>query len=224
MVQHLTNSSLPQRGPEGFVLTVSQTQRYAGLLIFVIGLIWTAFSAVMLIVFIGEPFGFFSLFPAVFISLFVLVGVLMAGAGLLELWSNLKLHPAELILPKYPLRLGETCSIHYRRRLRRGTFSKPGRVEAQLVCDEWVEYTQGTDKVTKIHSLHEAELPTRTVVTGEQQADYESRIAISSKELPSFSAKHNQIRWRVIVKLTVPGIPQKCQSEFSLQVLPEVLA
>jgi len=222
--QSLPNSSLPQRGPEGFVLTVSQTQRYAGLLIFVIGLIWTAFSAVMLIVFIGEPFGFFSLFPAVFISLFVLVGVLMAGAGLLELWSNLKLHPAELILPKYPLRLGETCSIHYRRRLRRGTFSKPGRVEAQLVCDEWVEYTQGTDKVTKTHSLHEAELPTRTVVTGEQQADYESRIAISSKELPSFLAKHNQIRWRVIVKLTVPGIPQKCQSEFSLQVLPEVLA
>ena len=222
--QQPAHSLTPQRGPEGFVLTVSQSQRQAGIYAVLFGLVWTAFSIVAMVVLFQDTHILFAIFPAVFIGLFVVIGILILGCGLLEMWTNTKLYPAELILPKYPLRLGETCSIHYRRRLRNGTFSKPGEIEAQLICDEWVEYTQGTDTVRKTHDLHKSELPTRTIVTGERQADYESKIAISSKELPSFSAKHNQIRWRVIVKLKVPGIPQKCQSEFSLQVLPEVLA
>ncbi len=221
--QSPTESPIPQRGPEGFVLTVSHAQRWAGLHACIFGLIWTAVSIFVLTTVSQKPFDLLGLFPAVFISLFVLIGIFVLGTGLLEIWTNTRLHPAELILPTYPLRLGEICSIHYRRRLRKGTFRKSGEIEAQLVCDEWVQYTQGTDTITKTHELYESTLPTRTVVTGERQADYESKIVISNQEFPSFSASHNQIRWRIIVKLKVPGIPQKCQSEFFFQVLPEVL-
>lgn len=137
--QSLTEFPIPQLGPEGFVLSVSQSQRWAGVHFCIFGLIWTTVSMVMLVTVsiamsatvLQEPLGWFGLFPAVFLSLFVLIGVSVLGAGLLEIWTNAQLHPAELTLPKYPLRLGETCSIHYRRRLRKGTFSKPGEIEAR---------------------------------------------------------------------------------------------
>ena len=101
----------------------------------------------------------------------------------------------------------------------------PNRAEiaVELTCDEWVQYRQGTDTRIKTHSLHEAQLPTHTVITGEHQADYEHKISISAEETPSFLAEHNQVRWRLVVNLKVPGIPAKCQSEFLLQVLPEML-
>ena len=225
MVRQPSNDPIPpQRTPEGFLLSVSPHDRRSGLYFLIFGIVWVAFTSVALVLVFQDVRGAIAIFPAVFLGIFELVGFLMVGAGLLELWTNLKLHPAELILPRYPLRLGEICPIHYRRRLRKGTFVKSGEIEARLICDEWIQYTQGTDTVTKVHDLHESQLPPCTVVTGERQADYEDKIAIPLKETPSFSAQHNKVRWRLIVTLKVPGIPHKCKSEFSLQVLPEVLA
>ena len=222
--QHSNDPMPPQRVSDGFLLSVSLHNQYKVFLLLVFGVGWLAFSTAVLLFILKEESGAGVIFPVVIISIFELFGFLMVGSSLLEIWTNWKLHPAELILPTYPLRLGEICPIYYRRRLRRGTFTKPGEIEARLICDEWVEYTQGTDKVTKTETLHESQLPTRTVVAGERQADYESKIAIPHKELPSFYAPHNKVRWRLLMKLKVPGIPHKCQSEFTLQVLPEVPA
>ncbi len=126
-------------------------------------------------------------------------------------------------MPKYPLRLGETCPIYYRRRLRNGTLSKSAHIEAQLTCDEWVQYSQDTDTITKTHDLWKQPLPESSIVSGERQADYSEKIEMLPQHLPSFYAKHNQIRWMLTIKLKVPSIPQVCESNFYLKVLPEVL-
>lgn len=65
--QSPTESPPPQRGPEGFVLTVSHSQHYAGVYLCAFGFIGTAFSTFMLMAVLREPFGFFGLFPATFI-------------------------------------------------------------------------------------------------------------------------------------------------------------
>ena len=213
-------ASTPQRIPEGFLLSVSTSDRKKGIAMLIFGLVWTAFSAFILFL-VARDSDYVGVF---FLGLFLVAGCFCMGIGLLDLWISLKLYPAELVFSKYPLRLGETCLIHYRRRLRHGMFNQPGEMAAELVCDEWVQYRQGTDTKTKTHVLYELQLPTRSIVTGEHQADYESEIAISADAPPAFSAEHNQIRWRFIVKLKVPGIPKRCHSEFYLQVAPEMLA
>ncbi len=60
--QSPTESPPPQRGPEGFVLTVSHSQHYAGVYLCAFGFIGTAFSTFMLMAVLREPFGFFGLF------------------------------------------------------------------------------------------------------------------------------------------------------------------
>ena len=214
---------IPQRTVEGFVFTAGAQEKYAGILLAVFGLGWTMLAAIPLWDLL-RSINVFSIFLIAFISLFVAAGLFLLGLGLLQIWTDLKLHPAELILPKYPLCLGETCPIYYRRRLRNGTLNKSARIEAQLTCDEWVQYSQGTDTVTKTHELWKQPLPESSIVSGERQADYSEKIEIRSQCPPSFYAKYSQIRWLLTIKLRVPGIPQVCESTFHLQVLPEVLA
>lgn len=219
-VRQPPTDSVPQRVPEGFLLSVEMSDRKKGIAMSIFGLVWLVFSSFMLALVIRDS----DYVGILFLSLFVLIGLALTSMGLLSLWTSLKLHPAELILPRYPLRLGETCSVRYRRRLRNGTFNKPGKIEAQLICDEWIQYRQGTDTKTRTHSLYELELLERTVVTGEQQADYEDKIVIPAEAPPAFSADHNKVRWRLLFKLKVPGVPQICRSEFLLKVVPEVVA
>lgn len=214
---------VPQRTAEGFVFTPIAQEKYVGIFLVISGLCWTMLTAISLFDLL-RSINLFSIFFIAFISLFMVAGLFILGFGLLQIWTDLKLYPAELILPKYPLRLGETCPIYYRRRPRNGTLNKSARIEAQLTCDEWVQYSQGTDTVTKTHELWKQPLPESSIVSGETQADYSEEIKILPQYPPSFYAKHSQIRWLLTIKLRVPGIPQVCESIFYLQVLPEVLA
>jgi hypothetical protein len=216
--------SVPQRIPEGFLLLDTESVGNQTVFLWFFSLFWTIWSAIALFATLHDPINPVSLFMALFISIFVIVGLFMVGMSLLETWKNLKLYPAELILPSYPLRLGESCTIQYRRRLRKGSFSRAAQLEAKFVCDEWVQYTQGTDTVTKNHLLWETILPSKTVDSGERQADYIGGIDIRPEGPPSFFAEHNKIRWQLIIKLRAPGIPSACISTFLINVLPESIA
>lgn len=223
--QQTAEPPVPQRTAEGFVFTAGAQEKYAGILLVVFGLGWTMLAASPLFdLHLLRSITLFNILLIAFISLFVVVGLFLLGLGLLQIWTDLKLHPAELILPKYPLRLGETCPSYYRRRLRSGTLNESARIEAQLTCDEWVQYSQGTDTVTKTHEVWKQSLPESSIVSGETQTDYSEKIKILPQYPPSFYAKYSQIRWLLTIKLRVPGIPQVCESTFHLQVLPEVLA
>ena len=216
-------ADVPQRIPEGFLLTVSQQEQKMSLYLLIFGLVWTATSLTFLLMTMRAPMSWVVVFTLLFVGVFVIIGIAILGFGLLEIWTNLQLYPAELIMPKYPLRMGESCPIRYRRRFRHGALSSPGQIEAQISCDEWIEYRQGTDLVTKTQTLWEKSLPSQTVLSGESQADYSSEIQIPIAQPPSFDAAHNKIRWQLIVKLQVPGIPQVCRSIFHLKIMPEVL-
>lgn len=216
--------SLAKRSHEGFVLQVSASQKYQGTILLVFGLFWTLFTGAMLYGVIQDNIGLMAILPAMFLGLFVLIGLLCTGAAIAEMWKNSKVHLPELILPSYPLRLGETIAVHYRRRLRNNSFRSSATVDAELVCDEWVQYSQGTDTVTKTHTIWQQTLPEQTVDSGESQADYTTDIHIKPQGPPSFSSSHNKIRYRLIFKLHAPNMRSAYESEFSLQVNPEQIA
>ncbi|MGB3301036.1 MAG: hypothetical protein WBA76_22430, partial [Phormidesmis sp.] len=203
--RQITELSIPQRTSEGFVFTASVYERYTGIVMAIFGLSWSAIALIPLLALL-QLINVFSIFLIAFVGLFEVLGLLFFGSGLLQMWTNLKLHPAELVLPKYPLRLGETCPLYYRRRLRKGTLSASAHIKAQLVCDEWVQYSEGTDTISKTHELWKKLLPERSIVSGERQADYSEKIEIPSQYPPSFYAKCNQVRWLLTITLKIPGI------------------
>jgi hypothetical protein len=212
--------SVPQRIPEGFLFSDIESAQDRPFFLLIFGAFWTTVSVILLIASLhGAEYG-----ASLMMLLFIAIGLPILGMGILELWKKLTFLPAELILPSYPLRLGESCAIRYRRRLRKGTFGRSAHLEAQLMCDEWVQYTQGTDTVTKTHPIWEKALPPQTVVSGERQADYTGHISIRPQGPPSIFAKHNKIRWQLVIKLRAPGIPSDCISTFALNVLPESIA
>ncbi len=218
--KRLIDPSIPQRTPEGFLFSDAESAQSRPFFLLIFGIFWNTVSVILLVASLHEAEYFASLMMLFFLA----IGLPILGLGFLEVWKNHLLHPAELILPSYPLRLGETCAIRYRRRLRQGAFTRSAELEAQLVCDEWVQYTQGTDTVTKTHPIWEKALPPQTVVSGERQADYTGHMSIRPQGPPSIFAKHNRIRWQLVVKLKAPGIPSDCISTFALNVMPESIA
>jgi hypothetical protein len=222
------NSSISaQRIPEGYCLSDRAYQYKESLWLGVIGIFWTGSSLLALAGFCADfcrslnvvSLGF-GLFVIPFLSIFVLIGLAILATSGLSFWVAYRLHPAELILPAYPLKLGQRYEIHYRRRLRNGTLRKSAPLQAKFICDEWVQYSQGTDTMTKTHVLLEQPLPEHNWVCGESQTDYRASIEIPAQGPPSFKANHNQIRWQLEVKLKIPGIPTVCASTFDLLVLP----
>ncbi|MEO1352646.1 MAG: hypothetical protein AAFW84_28260 [Cyanobacteria bacterium J06635_15] len=161
--------------------------------------------------------------PLLVTTIFAVVGIAGLVWGIRWLLLIARLKPGELILPQYPLRLGESCRIRYRRQLRSGSTRRRGKVTAQLICYEWVQYRQGTDTKTATHTLWEETFSTWEVDTGIRQVDYETQIQVAAEMPPSFEARSNQIRWEVRVKLDLPGIA-KDASHFRFKVIPEEVA
>lgn len=140
--------------------------------------------------------------------------------GIHRLAPFVRLKPGEVILLAYPLRMGETCRVRYRRRLRWGSVPKPGQVTAKWLCYEWVLYSLGTESETETHLLWETDLPARSVSPQTVQVEYVAEIEVRAEGPPSFDAKNNQVRWELQVTVDLPGVA-KDTSYFRFKVLPE---
>lgn len=217
----------PKRIPEGFLFTDPNdafswfTFLFGGLWL----TIWCGVSFPMFItllfVFLARP-SLTALFPLLFISIFVVIGVIGLAWGLRWLSVIWRLEPGEVVLPSYPLRLGESSPIQYRRRLRHGLTSQTGKITAIWLCYEWIQYRRGTDTVTQTHTLWEIDLPDMSIDTGSKIIEYDANVTVSPQGVPSLDAKHNQIRWEIRVTVDVPGLA-KDTSYFRFRVMPEVI-
>ncbi|MEO1094023.1 MAG: hypothetical protein AAFX01_03885 [Cyanobacteria bacterium J06638_28] len=217
----------PERVPEGFLWVDSQGAWSTGkfLLSFVWTSLWCGISfpgfTRMLLNFLADPHvGRFLML--LFVGMFAAAGVGMIWNGLRWLKIVSAFQPGEVLLPSYPLRMGETFRLRFRRALRRGHTHRPGKIIAKWLCYEWVQYRQGTDIETKVHMLWEQDLPTMTVSTGTRVATYETKLTVLPEGPPSFDAEHNQVRWEILISVDVPGIPQDT-AHFRFAVVPEAV-
>lgn len=229
-IKTTTGFSEPTRTVEGFLLIdpgdVWSWSRFltgGGFLLVWCGISFSVFSVFLINFLSGQGGNFNQLLPLLVTGIFALVGMVGLIWGIRLLLVIVRLKPGELVLPQYPLRLGDACRVHYRRQLRSGSTQRKGKITAQLICYEWVQYRQGTDTKTATHTLWEETFPLNEVDRGTRRVEYDAQIHIAPHNPPSFSARSNQIRWEMRVNLDLPGVA-KDASHFRLQVVPEVIA
>ncbi len=123
----------------------------------------------------------------------------------------------------WPPRLGRTMTAVYRRRAispraRRRLQTSVG-VEAELVCEEWVQYTVGTDTRTETHDV----VKRRSAVAATPVSD--GLHAVLDVTIPSdaggptLELDHNRIRWRLDTRLSHPS-GKRTAARVELQVEP----
>ncbi|MEM8604840.1 MAG: hypothetical protein AAGF24_13520 [Cyanobacteria bacterium P01_H01_bin.121] len=154
-----------------------------------------------------------------FFSFLVLIAICAVAWGTHQAWIRARLQPGELILSAYPLRLGESYQLRYRRRLRRGTISRPGNLSGKWRCYKWVRYYDGRQFVTRTQTLSETELALIVIQPPATRFEYAAEIEIMSDRPPSYDIGDHQVRWELQVCLDLPGIA-KDTSHFRLKVLP----
>ena len=217
----------PERIPEGFLwVDVKGSWSTAEVLLSSLGIL--VYCSISFSFFAGWLFSFLAtpswgpLLPLLFVGMFAAAGVGMIWKGLRWLRIVTKFYPGEVVLTSYPLRLGETFRLRFRRPLRRGYTRSLGEITAKWLCYEWVQYLQGTDIETKTHILWEQDLPLMTVSTGTQVVTYETKLTVLPEGPPSLDAQHYQVRWEIHISVDVPGIP-KDTALFRFEVTPEAV-
>ncbi|MCA1993076.1 MAG: hypothetical protein LDL41_13720 [Coleofasciculus sp. S288] len=171
----------------------------------------------------------------IFRILISLFGFLLALAGISSIWAvPVKLqalkraNPGELVLPCYPLRLGETLTLTFRRHLKSGYSAKTqGWVWGRLICLEVYMDNRGSGSASFYgEPVWYQDLPTLEVVPGSTRIERDWHIRIPADGTPTIRVKSsneaNYVLWGIDVHLNIPGII-KDDSVFCLQVEPEVV-
>lgn len=210
-----------QEGPEGIVLgDEARRSQNRGLLIF--SAFWIPFVAcftvfMFVVPSVGEETnrGCFALFMIPFwLVSFGLIGYFIKR-GLI----SRKLAPPTLTVRRWPLTLGATSDVIYRRTLRGG--GEVQALSATLQCHEWVQYQAGTDTRTATETIWQQELPPTALTPSVEQAEGRWTIQIPPNLPPSFAANRNQIIWSLKVSIKAAGVPDD-STDFILLVRPEV--
>ncbi len=152
----------------------------------------------------------------------VLVSALSPGsASLAERlagWEN----PTVEFTP-WPPQLGRTMTAVYRRRAistrARGRLGGQVNVEAELECEEWVQYTVGTDTRTETHEVFTSRsVAAATLVENGIEAVLTVVIPADAGG-PSMKLDHNRIRWELKTRLGYP-FGKRTTSKIDLPVYP----
>jgi hypothetical protein len=211
-----------ERLPDGrFRLKSTSGSFVAGIIILIFGAIW-----------LGVTLGVFSANDMdggswIFFGCFSMVGLgaLALGGGILiHAWMvGSTIHGAAVILNRIPLRLGETFTVEYEQQAKRAMAID--QVTLELICQEWVQYQQGTDTQTatkdvfehKLVLLESGEVPAKWRLTGTGEFN------IPADRMHSFSANNNKIKWFLRLRTEISSWPDY-KADFPIEVSPLIAA
>jgi hypothetical protein len=130
--------------------------------------------------------------------------ILQAGAVLLTFLAALhhyikgrRLFRATLLVPSWPLRLGDTTPVRFRAMLRKS--ARVSEIAAKLQCGEQVTVGRGRHEQRPDNVLYEIDLPCAT--EERRVVDEEWTIAIPPELPPSFDVATSKIEWRITAML-----------------------
>jgi hypothetical protein len=211
----------PQQRPEGFVqVDINDAWSWSK---FIWGLI-ALISGNLLILFLLKAMSEYQNTKALWaLSVVLVIGLCGLGLFIRGVLVTSKLQAGEIVMSRFPLRMGEELKIKYRRQLRRGQILSPGEISATLIAYDWIKYNVGTDTRTETATIWEQSFPTREVPSGLSKVEYDFPIKIPLEGPPSFEATSSKVIWELRVTLKLPGIP-KDDSSFRLIVVPEVVS
>ena len=149
----------------------------------------------------GDPDWFMTLF----ISPFVLVGMVLIVIFVRKLLVATGIGPTLVEISDHPLHPGDQCRLFV---------SQPGRLrfnslEVLLVCEEKATYRQGTNTRTENREVYQQAMFRREGFEIHHGLPFETQceLAIPVSAMHSFRAEHNEVNWTVVVKGDVAGWP-----------------
>ncbi len=161
----------------------------------------------------GEP----EWFLTIFVIPFVLIGVALVWFAVRQLLITTGVGPTWVEISGHPLEPAGEYEVF---------LSQSGRLTLKsfrvlLVCEEQATYQQGTNSRTETCPVFQEEVFAREDFEIQHGAplEVEARLHVPPGAMHSFKSKHNEIRWKLIVKADVRGWPNY-QREFPLLVYP----
>ncbi len=155
-----------------------------------------------------------------FIAPFLLVGLAMIYFLVRQALFATGVGPTQLEISDHPLLPGR----HYDLFLSQSGRLAMNYLEVFLVCEEEATYRQGTDTRTEQRRVYEQEVFSRRRFDIPQGIPFEHqcRIEIPADAMHSFTADHNEVQWKFVVRGQVQGWP-KYERAFPIIVYPKPL-
>ena len=204
-------------GTQKRVLIDSGDTATAAILPFFIGCMFGGFPAFMIVSGLHEGEG---IFLKLFMGVFGCVGLAAIWMGIKQLILSMKFAPGRLAPSVWPLRLGDSFTMEYRRRSKSGAVADS--FSARLYVLETAIYQCGTDTCTDTEEVLNTDLG---MVGATQGGDGVYRgewsVKIPSEGMSSFEAPRNKVHWMVEVKMFAAR-EEIDDSSFTLVVLPEI--
>lgn len=182
------------------------------------GLFWTGFSSIFLIVgLVNGEWAFIGIG-----GLFVLIGLVILGYGLMQLLTRYLVGKPEITLSnQHQLRVGEKLTVTWHHSFRRSVTVE--KLQVQLILREIATYQQGTDTKTVTYNdvIDVYEEPGYDYSGGEMiQGGYD--FVIPTNSMHTFKVRRNEIKWILQFKLDVANLPDYVD-EYELTVLPQMV-
>lgn len=176
-------------------------------------LVWNAFVWPFFVIMLVSG----QIFPVLFLTVFVAVGVYLLVATTRRILGRRRLPRVEVSAE--PVFLGDELRVCVDQ-LGPGRFV---RYRVAVRCEEIVKYTVGTDTRTETHEVREEvlldEVGLRTLGLGERWT-HSLSVVLPAEGPPSFEAKHNQVLWTVRVRAEIAGWPDYDEG-FVFRALPK---
>jgi hypothetical protein len=144
-------------------------------------------------------------FQTIFFVPFGLAGLWLVGYFLWHLYRTLGHRRAQVEVSAQPLHPGEEFEVFV---------SQSGPLQLNnlrvvFVCQEEASYGQGTDVRTETRRVEQVEVVREEAFTIARGFPYEIRrtVRVPARAMHSFEAKHNKIRWLVVIAGDVAGWP-----------------
>lgn len=178
---------------------------------------WIAFSAIFLIIGIGDGNWAFIVFG----GLFVLIGIGIGIYASLGLYTRFRIGKPIITFSSPTLRVGETLTMSYEHTLRQAVEIEAFTVE--LLFREVATYQQGTDTRTVTHNHV---IDTIEQMGGRFQSGHiwheRFELAIPADGMHSLDVRRNKLKWIVKIQMTIPKLPNFVE-EYEIIVLPEMV-
>jgi len=182
------------------------------------GLLWNSLAIGLLVVALkshiaGQPDWLLSLLVVPFVA----VGAWSIRYFLRQLTWVTAVGPSIVEISEHALRPGTKAQVF---------FSQTGhrqlqRLQLDLVCEEEANYHQGTDIRTELCVVSRTALVHRDDVRVDvgEPFECEAELQVPDHAMHSFQSGHNRVRWKLVVRAEVEGLPAYVQS-FPVIVYP----
>jgi hypothetical protein len=196
----------PLRKPRG------SRQRQGFILAF--ALIFTGISAFMLFMTLTES----KLPEIVFVSLFVVIGLLLILFAVWRSIPKLKMSSPVLMISKTEIRVGDRFNLDYRQIFKAA--SDVTQANISLIFQEAATYNYGTDTRTDLHDIvvETHEIPGRHFEAGEVLQQSYSMV-IPADAMHTFIAKNNELQWFLRLHVNIVDWPD-LKEDYPINVLP----